>query len=112
MAVSGVHHLYLQTHNWGASVAFWQELGFQLTFETGHHSGQLAPPNDGPYVFLEEVGDDTDPVVEIYLSAEGDESPGEPVEVVAGFTPTHWGTTVMAVRDPDGRTIKLEAPQA
>lgn len=110
MAVTGVHHLYVQTRNWGATVAFWQELGFTLAFETGHGSGQLTPPGGGPYVFVEEVGDDVEPVIQISLAAAGDESPGEPVQVVAGFTPTHWGTQVMELRDPDGRMVNLEAP--
>ena len=32
------------------------------------------------------------------------------VDVVFDWTPTHWGTQVMTVRDPDGRLIRLEAP--
>jgi hypothetical protein len=47
--------------------------------------------------------------MELYLCA-GDESvPPRPVEVVAPFADTHWGTREMTVRDPDGRTMKLES---
>ena len=40
---------------------------------------------------------------------EGTCQPSAPVDVVQGFTPTHWGTRVMTVRDPDGRLFRLEA---
>ncbi len=110
MPVTGIDHLYIETHNWGKSVAYWQELGFTLSYDTGHHSGQLVPPTPGPYLFLAEVGDDKEPEVHVYLGVvDGDGlSPGEPVEVVSGFSDTHWGTRVMRTHDPDGRTVNLE----
>jgi hypothetical protein len=30
VTIQGVRHLYIETHNWGKSVAFWKELGFEL----------------------------------------------------------------------------------
>jgi hypothetical protein len=35
MTTQGLEHVYLETHNWGKSVAFWKALGFRLDFETG-----------------------------------------------------------------------------
>jgi uncharacterized glyoxalase superfamily protein PhnB len=32
------------------------------------------------------------------------------VEVVDEWEDTHWGTTLMTVRDPDGHEWKLQAP--
>lgn len=46
MAVTGVHHLYLETHNWGKTVAFWTELGFTLEDDFGG-SGILRAPGGG-----------------------------------------------------------------
>jgi hypothetical protein len=47
--------------------------------------------------------------VELHLAVNDEETPGRPVEVVSPFAATHWGTREMAVRDPDGRVVKLEA---
>ena len=54
MATRGLEGLVFETHNWGKSVAFWQALGYELEFETDHHSGQLRHPAGGPYIFLAE----------------------------------------------------------
>src|SRR5258708_33707532 len=51
MTTQGVAHLYLETHNWGKSVAFWEALGYKLEVEADHHSGQLVAPN-GTKVFI------------------------------------------------------------
>lgn len=111
MSTQGVEHLYLETHNWGKSVAFWQALGFALEFETDHHSGSLVAPN-GTRTFVAEQSVE-DPVgVDIYLGV-ADASAFQvnpPVELVRPFTATHWGTQVMTVRDPDGRLFRIEAP--
>ena len=53
MTIQGVRHLYIETHNWGKSVAFWKQLGFELEFETDHHSGSLVAPN-GSRIFVSE----------------------------------------------------------
>ena len=112
MATRGFELIYLETHNWGKSAAFWEALGFKLEFDqTDHgHSGLLVSDN-GTRVFLEEK-DLQDPLaLDLYLGV-GDEQachPGGPVEIVREFTPTHWGTRVMTVRDPDGRLFRLEA---
>jgi hypothetical protein len=63
--------------------------------------------------FLEEK-DLQDPLtLDLYLGVidQGACQPGSPVEIVRSFTPTHWGTQVMTVRDPDGRLFRLE-PEA
>ena len=106
-APNGIHHVYVETHNWAKSVAFWQALGFTLEEDRGT-SGLLRPKAGGPYVYLAEVPASRTPALELYLSSDGT-APGRPVEVVAPFADTHWGTREMVVRDPDGRTVKLEA---
>lgn len=110
MTVQGFELIYLETHNWGKSVAFWEQLGFKLEFETGHNSGILVAPN-GSSIYLAEKSLE-DPVgIDLYLGVTDPQacSPGSPVEVVQQFTETHWGSQVMTVRDPDGRMIRLQA---
>ena len=110
MTTKGIEHIYVETHNWAKAAAFWQSLGFTLEFETDHSSGRFVAPN-GTSVFVAEQSPD-DPVgMSVYLGAEtGGVAPPDDVEVVFDWTPTHWGTQVMAVRDPDGRLFRLEAP--
>jgi hypothetical protein len=112
MATQGFQMAYVQTHNWGKSVAFWQALGFTLEFETGHHSGVLLAPN-GSRIFLAEQSIEEPVGLELYLEVTDAQAcePPSPVEVVRKFAATHWGTQVMTVRDPDGRLFRLEAPQ-
>jgi catechol 2,3-dioxygenase-like lactoylglutathione lyase family enzyme len=105
---SGIHHVYVETHDWSKSLAFWKALGFEL--DEGHGtSGRLRARSGGPYIYLAEVAATRAPVIELYLAATGEALPSQPVEVIAPFADTHWGTREMAVRDPDGRTLKLES---
>jgi hypothetical protein len=112
MATRGFELVYLETHNWGKSAAFWQALGFKLDFEqTDHgHSGILVADN-GTRVFLEEKDLQNPVALDLYLGVSDPDMvrPDSPVEVVRPFTATHWGTQVMTVRDPDGRLFRLEA---
>ena len=111
MTTLGFEHLYLETHNWGKSAAFWESLGFKIEFETDHHSGQLIAPN-GSRVFLAEQSPLDPPGCDVYLGvARAGTVPPDNVEVVFDWTDTHWGTQVMTVRDPDGRLFRLEAPK-
>ena len=108
MSADSIHHIYVETHNWGKSVAFWRALGFQLDDDRGT-SGMLRAPGGGPYIYLAEVPADRKTAMELYLSATDETPPARPADVVAPFAATHWGTREMAVRDPDGRLVKLEA---
>lgn len=107
MNVQGIHHLHLRTTDWHRSVAFWRDLGFTLEDADGH-AGRLRPPGGGPYIWLEAVPEGTQLDPEVYLAVSEPSSPGDAVDVVSSFTPSHWGTRVMEVRDPDGRTFHLE----
>jgi catechol 2,3-dioxygenase-like lactoylglutathione lyase family enzyme len=109
MAADSIHHIYIETHNWGKSVAFWRALGFDLDEDRGKTSGLLRPRGGGPYIYVAEVPSGRDLKVELHLGANDETTPGRPVEVVSPFAATHWGTREMAVRDPDGREVKLES---
>src|ERR1700744_2667885 len=41
MTTDGIEALFLETHNWGRAARFFQDLGYQLDFETDPSSGQL-----------------------------------------------------------------------
>ncbi len=108
---NGFDHVYLETHDWPAALAFWQALGFELEFETDHHSGALRNPAGGPTVFLAEQPLEDPLATELYLSAPAGYQPADGVHVASPFRDTHWGTRVMIVQDPDGHRFRIEAPQ-
>ncbi|MFD5391415.1 VOC family protein [Streptomyces sp. NPDC127074] len=111
MATEGIEALFLETHNWGKAARFFQALGYELEFETGHSSGQLRN-GDGPYVFIAEVPEDREPQTQVVLKVPDADAfrANSAVEVVTPFEDTHFGTRLMTVRDPDGRLWSLQAP--
>lgn len=111
MSTEGIEAVFLETHNWGKAARFFQALGYQLEFTTDHNSGQLRN-GDGPSVFIAEVPEQREPQVQIVLKVPDAEAfqAGPDVEVVTPFEETHFGTTMMTVRDPDGRLWSLQAP--
>jgi hypothetical protein len=111
VTTDGFEAVFLTTHNWGKAAKFFQTLGFELDFDTGHNSGQLRN-GTGPYVFIAEIPEDQPPAIQLVLKvADEDAFQGEPeLDVVTPFEDTHYGTREMTVRDPDGRTWTLQAP--
>ncbi|UGT62168.1 VOC family protein [Nocardia asteroides] len=110
MTSDGIEAVFLETHNWGRMAKFLQDVGFAVEFETDHNSGQFRS-GDGPYVFVAEVPESSPTGVRLVLKATGTEGPGDGVEVLSEFEETHYGTTEMTVRDPDGRIWNLQAPR-
>jgi uncharacterized glyoxalase superfamily protein PhnB len=110
MTTEGIEAVFLETHNWGKAVKFWQELGFELEFSTDHGSGQLRN-GDGPYLFIAEVPEAKEPQVQVVLKVPDADAfrAGPVVQVVTQFESTHYGTREMTVRDPDGRLWTLQA---
>ena len=111
MTTEGIEAVFLTTHNWGKAAKFFQGLGYELEFDTGHSSGQLRN-GDGPFVFIAEVPADQRPDTRIVLKVADEDTfqADPPVEVVTPFEDTHFGTREMTVRDPDGRLWSLQAP--
>ena len=111
MTTEGIEAVFLTTHNWGKAAKFFQGLGYELEFDTGHSSGQLRN-GDGPYLFIAEVPEDQQPDLRLVLKVPDVDSfqAGAGVEVVTPFEETHFGTKEMTVRDPDGRLWSLQAP--
>ena len=111
MTTEGFEAVYLESHNWGKAAKFWQSLGFELEFDTGHSSGQLRNGN-GPYVFVAEVPEHQETHLQLVLKVHDATAVqlDPSIEVVKPFENTHYGTCEMTVRDPDGRLWLLQAP--
>jgi hypothetical protein len=112
MNTSGIEGLYVETHNWGKTVALWKGLGYTLEFETDHHSGQLVHPAGGPYVFVAERP--AGRTLETYPILRADDAnafaPPSAATIAKPFTPEHWGVVEMHLVDPDGRHVSVQAP--
>jgi hypothetical protein len=113
MSTQGIEAVYVHTHNWGKAAKFFQHLGFELEFDTGHNSGMLRN-GAGPYVFVAEVPPEHATGTQVVLKvADADAFVPDPAfDVVSPFAPTHFGPREMTVRDPDGNLWTLQAPAA
>ena len=54
MRASRLEYLYMETHDWAASRAFWEGLGWSLVLDLGT-AGRFEPPGGGVGVFIEQV---------------------------------------------------------
>jgi catechol 2,3-dioxygenase-like lactoylglutathione lyase family enzyme len=108
----GIEGLLVETRNWGKTVAFWQDLGFVLEFETDHHSGQLRHPAGGPWLFVAERLDGPDVEIQPIVGADAAATFVAPSagEVEHRFEARHWGVEELLARDPDGRHVSIQAP--
>ena len=111
MTTKGIETVLIETQNWGKSVAFWKSLGYEIEFETDHHSGQLRHPQAGRPLHRR-------------TSARAAASHGSGLKrrrsaafvppasgtVKRPFTKEHWGVLQMLIGDPDGREVSIEAP--
>jgi catechol 2,3-dioxygenase-like lactoylglutathione lyase family enzyme len=110
MSTTGIGHLYVETHNWSKAVAFWQQLGYKVEFDTGHGSGMLRNAAGGPTIFVAEQSIEDPLATEVYFAADADFVAPDGVDVVSPFHDTHWGTRVMVIQDPDGHRFRIETP--
>jgi hypothetical protein len=112
MVSEGIEAVFLETHNWGRAARFFQALGYELEFETDHNSGQLRS-KIGPPLFIAEIPAERAPGLQLVLSvpdAGAAEARLNELGVDGPFEPTHFGTAMTTVRDPDGRVWGLQAP--
>jgi hypothetical protein len=112
MADEGVAGLYVETHNFGKTVAFWQQLGYALEFETDHHSGQLRHPGGGVWLFVAERPATQELETYPILVVEDSTTfvPPTAGTVDRPFTPQHWDVVEALLHDPDGRHVSVHAP--
>ncbi len=111
MATEGIEAVFMETHNWGKAARFFQSLGYELEFDTGHNSGQLRK-GDSPTLFIAEIPADRAPGLQLVLKVTDAERfvAESDIALETPFEETHFGTRMAAVRDPDGRTWGLQAP--
>ena len=102
--IDRIDHLYLETRSFDDAVRFWERLGFKLAStwgRDGHRAGRLE--SGDAYLVLAES---QEPMLNVHFGlGEADELAarlGQPLEK------THWGTRLLRVTDPDGRTFVLE----
>jgi hypothetical protein len=112
MKTEGIAGLLIETHNWGKTVAFWKALGYELEFETDHHSGQLRHPGGGPYLFVAERPEGTPLELQAVLAVPDAATfvPPGSGQVVRPFEAQHWDVLELLLADPDGRTLRVQAP--
>lgn len=112
MQSKGLEGILVETHNWGKTVAFWKGLGYELEFETNHHSGQLRHAGGGPYIFVAERPKEQALKVVLAVAVNDAErfTPPHAAKVVHGFEKQHWPGLEMLLEDPDGRELGVHAP--
>ncbi|HKU40247.1 MAG TPA: hypothetical protein VJR89_18935 [Polyangiales bacterium] len=112
MTTHGIEGLLIETHNWGKTVAFWKALGYELEFETDHHSGRLRHPSGGPYLFVAERAPgkalQLHPILSVDDAAKF--TPPSSGDVLRPFEAQHWHVLEMMLADPDGRELSVQAP--
>jgi len=110
MAVTGLDHVYAETHDWDSSVAFWGTLGFSFADRwgsVGHRAGR--PASGSAIVVLAEVPADRAPAYHVFFAMDEDHvDPGPEGELVTPLEDTHWGTRWIRVTDPEGRVHCFE----
>jgi hypothetical protein len=111
VATEGIVGMYVETRNYGATAAFWASMGYTSEYESADGWGHWTHPSGGPYVFISEQHDRDlamHPVLGVADAAAF--QPRRAPDFVAPFTAQHWGVVEAVVRDPDGRTVSLQAP--
>lgn len=112
--MTGIHHLYVETRDWNASLVLWEALGFHL--EDGWGGGEQrdgilsVTGTEGPYLFLRQVGGDHERLAfdVVFGARDLDQiSASEGVVVDRPRFSSGWGPDLLTVRDPDGRVLTI-----
>jgi hypothetical protein len=110
--IDGIHNVYVETHNWGKSAAFWQAMGYTLAEDHGTSGIFRASAPGQPYIYLAEVPPEQAPVIQLYLHATEEFMPASPARVDGGWEDSHWGTRLLTVHDPDDRALVVQVGEA
>lgn len=112
MKTEGIEGWLIETHNWGKTVALWKGLGYELEFETDHHSGRMVHPDGGAYIFIAErpATQALQIVPAVAVKDAKKFKPPASAKVVHGFEKQHWPALQMMLQDPDGREVGVNAP--
>ena len=108
MPVGRLHNIFISTHHFDETLAFWRALGYEVTRDIRPGAAMLEKA-DAPSLLIDAVEQERTPELGIFFDVPGGAfEPAEGLDVVHGFEPTHWGSEVMTLRDPDGREFNLE----
>jgi len=103
-----ITYIFLGTHNWGKTVKYWQQLGYEVDVDLGT-SGRMVNAAGGPALFITEMpeGHELSTQIAIRTDEEG-WKPEPPVAVDKDWHDSHWGTKIMMIKDPDGRDMLVQ----
>ena len=107
MNSKGIEGLIVDTHNWGKSVAFWNDLGYDL-----EDSLVLRHRTGGPFIYLIEQAETENLEIRPIVGIEDASTFTPPAAgtVQREFEPQHWEVSEMLLLDPDGREISVQGP--
>ncbi|MFO0581150.1 MAG: hypothetical protein U0229_02660 [Anaeromyxobacter sp.] len=107
----GIEGFFVETHSWKETVTFWKALGYELVFQTSHHTGELRHPSGGPYVLVAERP--AHQALQMYPVIVTEQAtrftPPTTGTVARAFRKVHWGVLEMLLQDPDGRVLSVQA---
>ena len=115
MAVSGLDHLYIETHSFDTTRRFWEGLGFKAvaTWGEGDHRAGILHAG-GVVVVLSQVAESVEPQTSIYFKMDNPSevarklSADPSVTVTKSLHESHWESQLIEVEDPDGHRYNLE----
>ena len=111
MSGTGIHHIYVETRSWDASVTFWEALGYKAQAGWGSQGdGILACEAGGPYIFLREVSDPHHTLAfDLVFGAPDLDAlaADDRLEVARAPYEQPWGPRFMDVRTPDGQVVMV-----
>ena len=112
IGTQGIEGLYIETHNWGKTVAFWQAMGYELDVRDGSRFRSADPSLRWPLLVRRRATAskslETYPIVRTDDASTFTSPTGAAID--KPFTPEHWGVVEMQVVDPDGRHVSVQAP--
>jgi len=110
MTVGWIDHLYVATPEFEATVRFYCDLGFVQSDEwsdDGHRACELIA---GSAKIV--VAEEDEPIVTVHFGTDTIEPLWDRIRteqwVVQPLEETHWGTTWLRVRSPDGVVFSVE----
>lgn len=100
-------HLYRETAHWVETVTLWEGLGFTFdaTWGTAPHRGGRLTAGDTAIV-IAEVSPGESTTDSVFIAVDDLERVADLLG--APITDTHWGTRMVTMADPDGRTYNFE----
>ena len=76
-----ITYIFLETHNWGKTVKYWQQMGYTVDLDLGS-SGRMVNAAGGPALFITEMPEGHELTTQIAIRTDEEGwKPEPPVEV-------------------------------